>query len=105
MQCDAQCTEHQQMPMAALIQLSLKFCSSADRTRKFSSHVVVLRNLTVFLPVVPAASRLRQLQLHEGQIQKGIHADYQLVGQQTRTAAERSAGLLPRGSSMAFKEF
>jgi hypothetical protein len=93
MHCDAQYTEHQQMPMAALIQLSLKFCSSADCTRKFSSHVVVLRNLTVLLP---STSRLSQL--HEGQVHKGIHADYQLAGQQKRTA-----GLLPCGSSMAVK--
>jgi hypothetical protein len=70
-----------------------------------NSNVSLKKFKTVFLPVASAASRLRQLQLHEGQVQKGIHADYQLVGQQTITAAVCSTGFLPCGSSMAFNEF
>jgi len=69
-----------------------------------SSHVRLKKFKTVFLPVASAASRLRHLQLHEGQVHKGIHAD-KLVGQQTITAAVCSTGFLPCGSSMAFNEF
>lgn len=72
MLCDDQSTEHERLPMAAVIQLSFKLCSSAARTGKFNSDVTVLRNLRL--------SSCHLHKLHESQVQKGIHADYQLVG-------------------------
>lgn len=59
-QCDAETTGHQWIPMTALIQLSVKFCPSADRTGKFSSRVRVLRNLR------PSSCQLHQLHLDWG---------------------------------------
>lgn len=76
MQSDAQNTERQWMPMAALIQLSFKFCSSADRTGKFSSHVRVLRNLRL------SSCQLHQLHLDWGNF-NSMKAKYRKVFMQT----------------------